>query len=79
MSSIVYVNSEQAKLLQLENVNKRDVVRACFYLGYGFVFTTELVSSPMRIAEAIDILDTAMSLGMSDEDKVEVRETGRTT
>lgn len=60
--SLGWYNGERAQL----------IVRACFFLGYGNAFIAELVANPMRSKEADIIIDSAIDLGMTDEDEVQI-------
>jgi len=51
---------------------EQKVIRACFFLGYGTTFVTELVHNPMRQDEATLIIEAASELGMSDNDEVQI-------
>lgn len=52
------------------------VVRSAFYLGYGLLACEDLVTSRDN-AGRIDVIRTAMWLGMNDEDVVTLREIKR--
>jgi len=51
---------------------EKAVIRACFYLGYGTSFISELVNNPMRQDEAALIIEAASELGMSNNDEVQI-------
>lgn len=77
--TVIYISKDQAQSMRFEDPRNKLLVRACFYLGYSVLFTAELISSPIRLGEAEQILDTAICLGMNDNDRVEVREKDQTT
>jgi hypothetical protein len=68
---IIYLTPEQADDLKLDIY--RDVVRACFYLGFNFSYTRSLVNDSTRVAERVSIVDMARSLGMSGDYILAVR------
>lgn len=60
--------------LGLENEDRYDRARAGFYLGYGMITIARMLSDHSGYAkEADDALETALALGMNDEDAILIR------
>lgn len=70
----VKISSAQAEKMGLRPETEL-LIRSCFYLGHGVIFTSEMVSNlVLRREEANDIISMATALGMSDEDTVSLYE-----
>jgi arginase family enzyme len=59
------------KLLLDEVPDNIELIRSAFYLGYNIYRIEDLVKSNHNEEERVDIIRTAIILGMTDEDTVE--------
>lgn len=71
---IASVSSDIAERIGWNNPANQRLIRACFYLGYGYSHIQELVGNTIRANEAGTLIDTAEVLGMTDNDVVIVYE-----
>lgn len=69
----VVVTPEIWNTLRLDDRYCMLIARSAFYLGYGLLACEDLISSPDDV-DKVDVIRTAMWLGMDDQDVILMRE-----
>jgi len=68
----IFLTRQQADSIGWMDLNNRELIRSCFYLGYGPTFISEIVYNRQRDAEALAIVQSAIALGMNEDDEIMV-------
>jgi hypothetical protein len=62
----IIISKAQAHAINWDDDSNKQLIRACFYLGYAITFMIEIVNNPILQEEAQRVVDCAVELGMDD-------------
>lgn len=66
----VTVNRTVWRDLYLDNVDSMEIARACFYLGYGPLDTSRLISLGLKHSDVLRVLELAVDCGLRPDDYI---------